>query len=79
MESSIFVLNPIKGVFWPFKVERRIYLTDTVYSMNSFYFISVLKVSAIKFQKLMFVTKRFTPGDGEQLGEEGSFTITPEF
>ena len=31
MESSIFVLDPIKGVFWPFKVDRRIYLTDTVY------------------------------------------------
>ena len=30
MESSIFVLDPIKGVFWPFKVDRRIYLTDTV-------------------------------------------------
>ena len=30
MESSIFVLDRIKGVFWPFKVERRIYLTDTV-------------------------------------------------
>ena len=34
MESSIFVLDPIKGVFWPFKVDRRIYLTDTVY-LNS--------------------------------------------
>ena len=32
MESSIFVLDPIKGVFWPFKVDRRIYLTDTVLS-----------------------------------------------
>ena len=31
MESSIFVLDPIKGVFWPFKVDRRIYLTDTVH------------------------------------------------
>ena len=35
MESSIFVLDPIKGVFWPFKVERRIYLTDTVFNIHS--------------------------------------------
>ena len=26
-ESFIFVLAPIKGVFWYFKVERRIYLS----------------------------------------------------
>ena len=31
MESSIFVSAPFKGVFWHFKVDRRIYLTDTVY------------------------------------------------
>ena len=30
MESSIFVSAPFKGVFWHFKVDRRIYLTDTV-------------------------------------------------
>ena len=32
MESSIFVLDPIKGVFWPFKVDQQIYLTPTVIS-----------------------------------------------
>ena len=30
MESSNFVSDPIRGVFWPFKVDRRIYLTPTV-------------------------------------------------
>ena len=30
MDSSIFVSAPFKGVFWHFKVDRRIYLTDTV-------------------------------------------------
>ena len=34
MESSIFVSDPIKGVFWPIEVERRIYLTDTVRFCN---------------------------------------------
>ena len=32
MESSIFVSDPIKGVFWLFKVDQRIYLTPTVIS-----------------------------------------------
>ena len=30
MESSIFVSAPFKGVFWHFKVDRRILLTQTV-------------------------------------------------
>ena len=30
MESSIFVSAPFKGVFWHFKVDRRILLTLTV-------------------------------------------------
>ena len=34
MESSIFVSAPFKGVFWHFKVDRRILLTLTVV-MNS--------------------------------------------
>ena len=32
MESSIFVSASFKGVFWHFKVDRRILLTLTVYS-----------------------------------------------
>ena len=48
MESSIFVLDPIKGVFWPFKVERRSYLTDTV----------VRKINSImKFCNLVLIVK----------------------
>ena len=31
MESIIFVPVPFKGVFWHFKVDRRILLTLTVY------------------------------------------------
>ena len=34
MESSIFVSASFKGVFWHFKVDRRILLTLTVYSFN---------------------------------------------
>ena len=30
MESIIFVSVPFKGVFWDFKVDRRIFLTQTV-------------------------------------------------
>ena len=30
MESSIFVLDPIKGEFWHFKVERRVLTSGTV-------------------------------------------------
>ena len=38
MKSSIFVLDKIKGVFWPFKVARRILLTQTVESKTEFEF-----------------------------------------
>ena len=31
MESSIFVLDPIEGEFWHFKVERRVLTSGTVY------------------------------------------------
>ena len=30
MDSSIFVLDPIKGEFWHFKVERRVLTSGTV-------------------------------------------------
>ena len=30
VESSIFVLDPIKGEFWHFKVERRVLTSGTV-------------------------------------------------
>ena len=36
MESSISVSAPFKGVFRHFKVDRRIYLTDTVYKNGGF-------------------------------------------
>ena len=35
MESSIFVSDPIKGVFWLFKVDQWIYLTPIVISYVS--------------------------------------------
>ena len=34
MESSIFVLDPIKGEFWHFKVERRVLTSGTVISQT---------------------------------------------
>ena len=36
MESSIFVSAPFKGVFWHFKVDRRILLTLTVFPEKYF-------------------------------------------
>ena len=38
MESSISVSAPFKGVFWHFKVDRRIYLTDTVEVILKLYY-----------------------------------------
>ena len=46
MESSIFVLDPNKGMFWPFKFERRIYLTDTVW-MNTNYSDSIFEKKVV--------------------------------
>ena len=51
MESSIFVLDPIKGVFWPFKVERRIYLTDTVHTFIKGWWVSNTDVIILSFLK----------------------------
>ena len=39
MESIIFVSVPFKGVFWDFKVDQRILLTQTVYT---YYFFTVI-------------------------------------
>ena len=58
MESSIFVPAPIKGVFWHFKIDRRIYLSPTVCpsqtdslsvdnEANLFMFIIVIEQSAV--------------------------------
>ena len=52
MESSIFVLDPIKGVFWPFKVDRRIYLTDTVLGSSCLIFIHVLQDLVFNVDKI---------------------------
>ena len=66
MESSIFVWDPIKGVFWPFKAEWQIYLTDTV-STDDVYFhnnIPILVCPVCNFQMSLLFLSDLT---GEQV------------
>ena len=56
MKSSIFVLDPIKGVFWPFKVDRQILLPQTVCFLKLLivWFVTILSISDKNFCQLLW-------------------------